>query len=482
MEDNLEGIIETIKDNITNQKCVLVLGPDLYIKEIDNQSWERKEYFRKLETELNHTIYFPNDEVFSSPNRFGLMQKVKEFYQNGGDIPLMELISSIKFPLIINASPDESLRLFLQKIDKSVQFDYFEGEKDENKELKFDINNSLIYNVFGKASDPQSLVITHGSLYDKIQQILPKNSFPKQIRSFLDSAGSFIFLGFKFESWSYQLLSYKILNSNSNIIDPNKIRLSSSHFDNNNNINIIMSSAMGMNLINQPASQLLKTLYELIREANMPDLIRPIDRQEKFTSFLSYSRSVDQNIPNIESIVNKLIQSLRDNSSPTADLKLIYDKKDLQYGQSIDSFMTRIGKGKTVVLIVGNKYLESAYCMIEALRVYQFDNIDKRIFIILIENEIKVDFKNIGDGIEKYQNYWKSQLVQFANNNSPNKSDIINFLDILDFIPNFLEKIKASNFLKINLNDLENIDFVGHPLNLEWTKFVQQLITKMKED
>ena len=66
--------------------------------------------------------------------------------------------------------------------------------------------------------------------------------------------------------------------------------------------------------------------------------------------------------------------------------------------------MTRIGKGKTVVLVVSDKDLKSTYCMIEALRVFKSNNQDKRIFMILLENGLEIGLNNIEDGIEKYQN------------------------------------------------------------------------------
>src|SRR5436305_8194747 len=102
-EEDLLHLIEFARDSLNQQKCVLVLGPDIYIKEIGNQVWERNEYLMKLEREIHNCAFFPNDGVlkFEDKDRFRIQQEVKRFYTGGGDIQLLESISNVKFPLII---------------------------------------------------------------------------------------------------------------------------------------------------------------------------------------------------------------------------------------------------------------------------------------------------------------------------------------------------------------------------------------------
>src|SRR5215510_7351524 len=101
----------TIVNSLEANRCVLILGPDLYVKEINGKPLERKQFFSDLEKQINSCIYFPNEDVFEIEQKdsWDLKGKINTFYSNGGDYSLMELISSIKFPLILNASPDNSL-------------------------------------------------------------------------------------------------------------------------------------------------------------------------------------------------------------------------------------------------------------------------------------------------------------------------------------------------------------------------------------
>jgi hypothetical protein len=480
---DLDEKIEAIKNDIAVGKCVLVLGPDLYVKEIDGKIWERKEYFRSLETEIDNTRFFEQDEVFSTPNELGLENKVKNFFTGGGDLSLIELISTIKFPLILNSSPDETLSDFLLPRDPSVKFDYFEGEHDTNKNLGCDFNNPLIYNVFGKASDPQSLILSHNSLFEKIQQVLPKQSFPKCIQTIIENSRSFIFLGFKFSSWSYQLLSYKILSENK---APRRNRISSTQLNVNHVVNMIMSSAMGLNFYYHTPSQLLKKTIDAIKKDAKTNLLRILDKQEKFTSYLSYSRN-DESNPNLETVVSILLDIFKEkNKNSNGILKIIYDKQDLNYGQSIDSFMTRIGKGKTVILVVSDRYLKSEYCMMEAIRVGRYNNEDERLFIVLIQDKIaftgdkKIDVKT-------YKQYWKSKLATITGGDSdPEKRKVIDLLDIQEYISQFIDRVHKLVHLKVNLADISGDENSGFVLDdkrkADFEKFMDNVIVKMKED
>ena len=473
MSKGLDYLISTLKDSLKQEKCVLILGPEVYIQEIDGHVWERKEYFAKLEKEIENCVFFPNDGVFKTPNRFELQQKVKDFYTGGGDNQLLESISAIRFPLIINASPDESLSDYLQAIDKEVQFDYFEGEEDEKKIKLFDKNKPLIYNTFGKASDPQSLILSHEGLYKRMQQILPIHSFPTAVREFLKRASSFLFLGFKFDSWAYQLLSYKIISQESSI-DKNKVRLSSSRYEKGDIINVIMTEALGINFTDLPPIQLLNSLVKLIDESKQSDLLRSVGREDKFASFISYSRKSSAFIGSLVSKFNESIKKVNEEEKQNIELKLLYDKEDLRFGQSIDSFMTRIGRGKTVVLVVSQYFLESEYCMIEALRTNIYHKDDERVFIILITNGLKLDLTDIAGAIAYYQKLWEDNLTSLiAKGNKPDKGKVVNYLDIRDFIPNFIQRLSDTNNLVVDEDAIDDSKLGG---------FILQLIDKMRED
>ena len=475
--------IETIKNDIVAGKCVLILGPDLYVKEIEDKNWERKQYYRKLEADNAGIQYFEKDEVFSAVDfEFFLENNITDFFTGNGDIALLELVSTVRFPLILNASPDQSLVNYFTERGEGYVFDHFEGELDQNKSLQFDLKIPLIYNVFGAISDPQSLIITHDSLYKSMQELLPKNSFPPNIRAFLKNARSFIFLGFKFESWCYQLLSYKILSE-----DESKrirmIKLSSSDMDQNNSVNIIMSTAMGMKFTENSPSQLLEKIIQLLKARQQTSFLRTLTKTEKHTAFLSYAHENEQ-YPKIEGIVRVLENNFNAEASKT--FKLAYDNKDLPYGQSIDSFMTRIGKGKTVVLVVSDKYLKSDYCMIEAIRIQKYNNEDGRVFIILIEDGLAVAGKKLD--AEYYQKYWRDELSALtASGGSPDRKKMNDLLDIADYMTAFINKIESYKHFRLNIADITtdaagSFSLTGQKLTEFNNEFTKAVFDKMKED
>ncbi|THV56460.1 toll/interleukin-1 receptor domain-containing protein [Chryseobacterium candidae] len=473
--DNLQDLLSITIASLSQQRCVLVLGPDIYMSdEIENRVIDRTEFFLKLQKENTGITFFPTDGVmiFQDEDRFKIQQNVRKFYSGDGDVQLLETISKIKFPLIINASPDESLFHYLHKLDNNVQEDYFEGDQDENKNITFNKDQPLIYNVFGKSSDPQSLIISHGLLYRRMQEILPQNSFPNAIRTYLQKANSFLFLGFRFDSWAYQLLTYKIFNEK--IIDPNKIRLSSSpQYVKDKMINSIMTKPLGISITDSPPLQILNRLIQIINNTPATDLLRDTGMQDKFSSFISYNR---RNKMFLETLVERFknkVSEMNINENAQTELQLLYDTQDLGYGQSIDSFMTRIGKGKIVIMMISEDYLKSYYCMTEALRVNEHHKFDERVFYILITNDLILDFKNIDVGMQYYYDYWQGKLTETASREGADQERIIGYVLIRDFIKKFIKNISDLNNYVVDVNNIaeELLD-----------DFILQLIIKMKEE
>ncbi|NIF04786.1 hypothetical protein F3J23_04965 [Chryseobacterium sp. Tr-659] len=473
--DNLETILSITSASLSQQKCVLVLGPDIYMNaEVENKVIDRTEFFLKLQKENDNITFFPTDGVMIFPDVdiHKMQQVVRKFYSGDGDIQLLETISKIRFPLIINASPDESLFRYLYKLDNSVQEDYFEGDLDENKVIAFDRNKPLIYNVFGKSSDPQSLIISHDLLYRRMQEILPPNSFPNAIRTYLQKANSFLFLGFRFDSWAYQLLSYKIFNEKNK--DPGKIRLSSSpQYIKDKMINSIMTKPLGISITASPPLQILNTLIQIINESGSTDLLRDTGMQDKFSSFISYNRRNKLFLEILLERFKKKVEEMNVKENTKTELQLLYDTQDLGYGQSIDSFMTRIGKGKTVIMIVSEEYLKSYYCMTEALRVNEHHKFDERVFYILVTNNLILDFKNLDESIEYYYDYWQSKLTETASREGADQERIIGYVLIRDFIKKFIKNISDMNNYVVDMNEVEEESLDG---------FILQLINKMKEE
>jgi hypothetical protein len=120
-----------------------------------------------------------------------------------------------------------------------------------------------------------------------------------------------------------------------------------------------------------------------------------------------------------EQIVNQLYDSLRDEGF---DIKR--DKMDLRYGDLISGFMTKIGKGKLIIVAISNKYLRSPYCMWELYEIYRNSKLEKKNFVSRI---LPLRVENIDLSLPAvtkiYFEHWGSVLkewIDFSNTHAEN--------------------------------------------------------------
>lgn len=112
--------------------------------------------------------------------------------------------------------------------------------------------------------------------------------------------------------------------------------------------------------------------------------------------FVSYAWSSESN-----AIVDKLEQSLQEHG-----IRLIRDREEVRYKDSIRDFMRRIGQGKAVVVVISEKYLKSENCMFEMVEVVKAQSLRERVFpIVLSDANIYKATGRIG-----YVKYWESEI------------------------------------------------------------------------
>src|SRR6187551_119280 len=189
MNSEIENAYITIARQITSPvgQCVLILGPELVI---DKNGIGYKKYFRDILHEKSK--YFDSENLFyfyDQSDCFTVKDKVIKYYKEVGDPALIEMISRIPFPLIINVNPDKAIN----KIYKNKGIPFAEGYFTKDSKTEF---NSLIpipskempviYNIFGTIDVEQSLILTHKKLYQTIEYLLPKKSLPDNIELFLN--------------------------------------------------------------------------------------------------------------------------------------------------------------------------------------------------------------------------------------------------------------------------------------------------------
>jgi internalin A len=112
--------------------------------------------------------------------------------------------------------------------------------------------------------------------------------------------------------------------------------------------------------------------------------------------FVSYAWTAESN-----AIVDRLQEALDEQG-----IRLIRDRKEMQYKDSIREFMMRIGQGKAVVVVISEKYLRSEKCMFELVEIARAQSFRERIFPIVLA-DANVDKAT---GRVQYIGYWEEEF------------------------------------------------------------------------
>lgn len=462
-------------------QCVLILGPELSVNKENGKGY--KVFFRELVKDNPDAKYFDRENLFFFKDRFSrefILEKVIDFYKNVGDGSLLEMVTRIPFPLIINVCPDKALNEYYQ----SRRIPFAEGYFTKDSKVEFNAipmptkENPVIYNILGSIDLEKSLLLTHNKLYETVEYLLPKKSLPDNIEQFLEGTAScFIFLGFKFDSWQYQLVCHKLKIKPD---EDSKTNISTPYFDQDQeDVAIIMQSSFGMESLPDSSIQCLQKIIAIC-ELKYPGALRPKANQEQFACFVSYAWKDDE-VPAREQIVD-LIQSAFSGKTD-ARYKLFRDRNDQHYGDSIDSFMTRIGMGKTVIRVISDKYLKSIYCMTEALRIDKYADSEKRVFTIVLEDALL-------DNAQTYKDYWWIKCKEVLDNPNLLEGGLYdNYLHIYRFVDDFIHSVKDELYFFLRYSDISaNQDIspatailtAGQQANFD--RFMESVLQKLKEN
>lgn len=212
LELKLQKVIENLAEDIREQKCVLLIGPE--IVQIDGKSLIRHVHETLLQGESDDILYYYEQDslfLFKDENaKLDAPRQIKRVYKNlkfASDI--YQKILEIPFHLIISLNPDTYLANAASGeqfgVNHNFRFFRFNGEaSDEVPEATKDC--PLIYNLCGCVNEDESLILDYEDLFQLLRIALGPDGLPNNLRKKLKEARSFLFLGFDFEKWYSQLL------------------------------------------------------------------------------------------------------------------------------------------------------------------------------------------------------------------------------------------------------------------------------------
>jgi hypothetical protein len=202
-------IIEDLVLDIEEERCVLLIGPEII--QIDGKSQTRYVHEQVLEQEADHIdYYYPNDSLFlfkDDADKNRVARRVKKLYR-GMDLPLdvYHRILELPIPLVISLNPDTFLPDAAQRYGLAHHFSHFRFTGQATDEVGAPTAaRPLFYNLCGCRTEEESLLLDYEDLFRLLRAVLP-DGLPNKIRLKLREASSFLFLGFDFERWYTQLL------------------------------------------------------------------------------------------------------------------------------------------------------------------------------------------------------------------------------------------------------------------------------------
>ncbi|HKY54587.1 MAG TPA: TIR domain-containing protein, partial [Anaerolineales bacterium] len=149
--------------------------------------------------------------------------------------------------------------------------------------------------------------------------------------------------------------------------------------------------------------------------------------------FISYAWGEENEV-----IVNQLDEALQGRG-----IKIIRDKRDLEYTGSIKNFMERIGAGDCVIVVISDKYLKSPNCMFELVEIAGNKQFGKRIFPVVLADANIYNWK----GQLQYIKHWETQIKELNESlegvGRAHLTGIYEQLDLYDRIRDNVSKLTA---------------------------------------
>lgn len=483
-----DHIVESFDSNIGN--CVLLLGPELVE---DNTGKNYKKQFKELAKAHDDIVenYFENDNIFDfvdgGDSKF-LRRKVKQYYKQVGNKKLLQKIARLKFPLVINFSPDLALNRVYEEKGIEFTYGYFSRASGSPNELDQPTKEKpLLFNILGSIDEDTSLILTHGDVHDTLEKLLAKRSLPNTMEKFLRAANTYVFLGFDYKSWYYQLLCHRLYIKTQETYSI----LSTPDCTTNDYTNSIMGKHFKMDFTNDSPEKTLDRIIqtcESSEDIENSSALRKITLADDSSLVFSYAwRSGGDSNLHRENIVDWLQQRIENDQE--LELAVFRDNKNLSFGDNLKQFMDALADCKTIIQVISDQYLKRENCMYEALKIQESDQKGRVLRIVYSENdEEKVNKSKVGE----YQEYWnrlyeekvaeidEMGLPEMQRNEAIKKYDPM--VQYHKMMPDFLDDIFDNIFLSVSGNDFFINDEGEVEPTEDFLKKLEDFIDKLRVD
>lgn len=334
-------IIEPIEEG----KCVLIIGPEIYRD--DNETLEEKLYdYLDVPNNPNIRNYYREDGLFlfmdeQKKNRVSRM--LKKFYKQPIFLEaesIMTKLAQIPFSAIISINNDMRLLSVFDRMgfDHDASY-YWKNNNMNDKKLMVSKGKPLIYNLFGRIDQRDSLILTHDDLFDYFESIFPGGKgIPEKLKQKMVTADNFIFLGLDFKKWYMQLLLRLLHVHNTNQYDFFRF---AANVEVSEQVRTLCFEQFNIEFIPKNIKEFVDELYKecknqkLTKEFNMKKL--PVEERLKEIKNLLASSEFDKAFFRFENLINDLGKDEQDYSEDLIMLRSKYKRNARKLRQGIIS-------------------------------------------------------------------------------------------------------------------------------------------------
>ena len=275
--------------DIRQNKCIVLIGPEI-VKIGDRLLRDilRDRLNDSNADEIAH--YYERDGFFLFRDKIAkedIQREVVLFYQRHQtetdvEEDVFKQLVRLKTHLILSINPDNFLSDVAYKYGIKHRFAFFQHGGEAVAEVEDPtIEMPLFYNLCGATDRDDSLVLDYDDLFSLLSSLLngsPERGLPKKVRTALQTAKHFLFIGFDFDKWYSQLL-LRLLSGEKAIrkfaIDPS---------EKEENTTTFLVKQFGIEFIEEEAVFLMELfrqceaqgLMRSILEAQTPDAVRVI--------------------------------------------------------------------------------------------------------------------------------------------------------------------------------------------------------------
>jgi len=260
---------EALADSILDENTILFLGQGASIN-YENPQREQEEFDKILDDLKEDVNLHQKDGLFilkNSRKRRSIVRKLKEFYKEDFSNPVLEKIAEIPFHLIINLTPDVSIKQVFENKDFTFEHDFY--ELDTQKESPIPRKEKpLLYNLFGciESKNRQNIFVEHQDLFNYLKSLYTANSsISATLKSYFtkEKTDNIIFLGCDFEKWYFQLILHLLqiqdIESNISLNPQNK----------KNDWHSVYQEGFKINFIAHDLKEFVDNLHEVFEEEEL---------------------------------------------------------------------------------------------------------------------------------------------------------------------------------------------------------------------